>query len=50
MLIINSLSRSKLDARNMVNTSDYVYLNNEIDSDKPLKMLVPGAERMLSNK
>ena len=34
----------------MVKISDYLYLNKEIDFIKPLKMLVPGAERKLKNK
>ena len=36
---------SKLDTRNTVKTSDYLYLNKEIYFIKPLKMFVPGAER-----
>ena len=34
----------------MFKTSDYLYLNNEIDFTKPLKISVPGAERNLRNK
>ena len=33
----------------MVKTSDYLYLNKEIDFTKPLKMFEPGAERKLRN-
>ena len=41
------LFRSKLDTKNMVKTSDYLYLNKEINFIKPLKMFVPGAELII---
>ena len=49
MLIINIFS-SKLDTGSMVKTSDYLYLNNEIDFYQTLKMFVPGAEWKLRTK
>ena len=32
MVIINFLFRGKLDTRNILTTSDYLYLNKDIDS------------------
>ena len=39
-----------LDTRNMVIACDYVYLNMDTLSAKPLKMFFPGAERKFRNK
>ena len=41
---------SILNTRNMVKTCDYLYLNMEIHSAKPLKMSDPGAGQKLWNK
>ena len=48
MLII--IFKSKLDTRNMVKSSDYLYLNKEIDFIKPLKMIMPDTERKFRTK
>ena len=39
-----------LDTTNMVKTCDYLYLNNEIHFEKPLKVSEPCAKRRLRNK